>query len=120
MWLGTAAINLALAVMLGAFGAHGLKQMASAQQLEWWHTATQYFFWHALGLLMLGVLARTVPAFAVKTPFWLLQLGLIIFCGSLYLMALGLPRWLGAITPVGGVTMIIGWLTLAWMAFKQS
>lgn len=119
MWLGIAAVNLALAVMLGAFGAHGLKHMASAQQLEWWHTATQYFFWHALGLLVLGVLAKAVPAFTVKMPFSLLQLGLIIFCGSLYLMALGLPRWLGAITPVGGVLMITGWLTLAWLAFKQ-
>jgi uncharacterized membrane protein YgdD (TMEM256/DUF423 family) len=119
MWLGTAAVNLAVAVMLGAFGAHGLKHTASAQQLQWWFTATQYFFWHALGLLALGVLARVMPSFAVKMPFCLLQLGLIIFCGSLYLMALGLPRWLGAITPVGGILMIIGWLMLAWLAFKQ-
>lgn len=118
MWLGIASINLALAVILGAFGAHGLKHFASTQQLAWWHTGTQYFFYHALGLLALAVLSKVVPLLPVKIPYLCIQTGIIIFCGSLYFMALGLPRWLGAITPIGGLLMIIGWLILAWYAFK--
>ena len=118
MWLGIGAINLAIAVMIGAFGAHGLKKIASPEQLGWWQTATDYFFYHAIGLLILGVIAKTIPNFAVKTPFILLQIGILLFCGSLYIMAFGLPRGLGAITLLGGLFMILGWLTLAWQAFK--
>ncbi|TXJ10625.1 MAG: DUF423 domain-containing protein [Acinetobacter sp.] len=120
MWIGIAAINLALAVMLGAFGAHGLKKIASPEQLAWWQTATDYFFYHALGLLLLGILAKTLSQFSIKVPFGLLQCGIILFCGSLYLMALGSPKILGAITPIGGVLMILGWLALAWQAFKYA
>lgn len=119
MWIGIAAINLAFAVMLGAFGAHGLKKIASEQQLTWWQTATDYFFYHALGLLALGILVKVIPQFAIKAPFWLIQIGILLFCGSLYIMALGLPRILGAITPIGGLLMILGWLALAWQAFKN-
>ncbi|KAA8730967.1 DUF423 domain-containing protein [Acinetobacter qingfengensis] len=119
MWMGIAAINLAFAVMLGAFGAHGLKKIASEQQLAWWHTATDYFFYHALGLLALAIIAKVYTQISIKVPFWLIQIGILLFCGSLYIMALGLPRGLGAITPLGGLFMILGWLTLAWKAFKQ-
>lgn len=118
MWMGIAAINLALAVGLGAFGAHGLKKVASEQQLAWWQTATDYFFYHAIALLILSIIARTIPQIAIKTPFILIQIGILLFCGSLYIMALGLPRGLGAITPIGGLFMIIGWLFLAWQGFK--
>ena len=119
MWLGIAALNLAIAVMVGAFGAHGLKKIASEQQLTWWQTATDYFFYHALGLVLLGIIAKTLPQIAIKGSFWCIQIGIILFCGSLYVMALGLPRGLGAITPIGGLFMIIGWLLLAWQAFKN-
>ena len=118
MWLGIAALNLAIAVMVGAFGAHGLKKIASPEQLGWWQTATDYFFYHALGLLLLGIMAKTLPNIAIKAPFIMIQIGILLFCGSLYIMALGLPRGLGAITPIGGAFMIVGWLTLAWQAFK--
>lgn len=120
MWLGIAAINLAIAVCVGAFGAHGLKKIASPEQLAWWQTATDYFFYHALGLLVLGLIAKTLPHIAVKLPFIFIQIGILLFCGSLYIMALGLPRGLGAITPIGGLFMILGWLTLAWQAFKST
>ena len=120
MWIAISALNLALAVMLGAFGAHGLKSFATPEQLAWWSTATQYFFYHALGLLILGVLHKTTPTFPIKIPFILLQIGIIFFCGSLYIMALGLPRILGAITPIGGAFMIVGWLLLAWQAIKHA
>lgn len=120
MWIGISAINLALAVMLGAFGAHGLKKIASAEQIVWWQTATDYFFYHALGLLLLATLSKIIPQLPIKASFSLIQIGIIFFCGSLYIMALGLPRGLGAITPIGGALMILGWLILAWNAFKYA
>lgn len=115
-WIGIAAINMAIAVALGAFGAHGLKSMVSAQQLDWWHTATLYLFVHALGLLVVGLLIRL--GWISQMPAWLLQLGIVIFAGSLYAMTLGAPRWFGAITPIGGILMIGGWLWLAVSAFR--
>lgn len=120
MWIAISALNLALAVMLGAFGAHGLKSFATPEQLAWWHTSTEYFFYHALGLFGLGILAKVAPSFPFKASFICIQLGIVIFCGSLYLMAFGAPKFLGAITPVGGTLMIIGWLLLAWNAFKYA
>ncbi len=115
-WIGIAALNMALAVALGAFGAHGLKRIVDSQQLEWWHTATLYLFVHALGLLLIGIMIRL--QLATQTSAWLIQVGILIFAGSLYAMTLGAPRWFGAITPIGGVLMIAGWLWLAVMAFR--
>ena len=115
-WIGIAAINMAIAVALGAFGAHGLKNMVSTQQLEWWQTATLYLFVHALGLLLVGILIRL--KYTTQTTAWLLQIGIVIFAGSLYAMTLGAPRWFGAITPIGGILMIAGWLWLAVSTFR--
>ena len=115
-WIGIAAINLAIAVALGAFGAHGIKSMVNAQQLAWWHTATLYLFIHALGLLIVGLLIRL--RYTTQTTAWLLQIGVIIFAGSLFAMTLGAPRWFGAITPIGGVLMIAGWMWLAISTFR--
>lgn len=120
MWLMLASLNLALAVMMGAFGAHGMQSRLAPQALGWWHTATQYWFWTALGLLALGVLQRALPQWPVQGPAWCLQLGALIFAGSLYLMCFGAPRWLGAITPIGGTVMIVGWLWLAWLAYRSA
>jgi uncharacterized membrane protein YgdD (TMEM256/DUF423 family) len=117
-WLAISAVNLAVAVILGAFGAHGLKAKLDAEQLGWWHTATEYFFYHTLGLLVIGTLVRILPTLELRLSAVLLQLGIVIFCGSLYAMALGAPRWFGAITPIGGLVFILGWLLLAWSAFK--
>lgn len=97
-----------------------LKAYASPEQLAWWQTATDYFFYHALGLLALGILSKVLPHFPIKLSFLLIQIGILFFCGSLYIMALGLPRILGAITPIGGALMIAGWLILAWNAFKYA
>lgn len=115
-WIGIAAVNMAIAVALGAFGAHGLEGRISIQQLEWWHTATLYLFVHALGLLFVGLLIRL--KYITQTTAWLFQIGIIIFAGSLYAMTLGAPRWFGAITPIGGILMIVGWLWLAVSAFR--
>lgn len=110
-WITIAAMNMAIAVALGAFGAHGLKNIASNQQLEWWHTATLYLMVHALGLLVVGLLIQL--KYIGQTSAWLLQIGIIIFSGSLYSMTLGAPLWFGAITPIGGILLIGGWIWLA-------
>jgi len=120
MWLMLGSLNLALAVALGAFGAHGLKARLSAEQLAWWHTGCDYHFIHALGLLGLGVLAAARPELGFSRGIGLsLLTGILIFCGSLYAMALGAPRWFGAITPLGGAAFIIGWLWLAAAAWQK-
>lgn len=97
-------------VALGAFGAHGLRAMLDAQALGWWQTAVQYQLFHAAGLIAIAAL----PGLRAGAPVALLAGGTLIFSGSLYLMALTGARWLGAVTPVGGLAMIAGWLLLAW------
>ncbi|MFB2539685.1 DUF423 domain-containing protein [Acinetobacter sp. c3-l95] len=118
MRIAIASINLACAIMLGAFGAHGLKNIADEQQLAWWATATQYFFYHALGLLAVAVLYHVIEIIKINLIFNLMQAGIVLFSGSLYLMALGMPKMLGMITPIGGLCFILAWLLLAVQAFK--
>ena len=108
------ALLAGLAVALGAFGAHGLKHMLDAERLGWWQTAVQYQVWHGLGLVALA----GAPLERVKLPAWLLGAGTAIFSGSLYLMALSGWRWLGAVTPFGGLAMFLGWAVLAWRAAR--
>ncbi|MDI1301458.1 MAG: DUF423 domain-containing protein [bacterium] len=117
MFLGS--LNMMLAVILGAFGAHGLKSRVTPEQLAWWHTGVEYHVWHALGLFGIGVLLLSQPALNTAKPAgWLLQAGIVIFSGSLYAMTLGAPRWFGAITPVGGLAFIAGWAMLAFASLK--
>jgi uncharacterized membrane protein YgdD (TMEM256/DUF423 family) len=103
------AFAAALAVILGAFGAHALSGIG-AVRLAWWTTATQYLFVVAFGLMMFGLHQRA--RWTLASPTTALLLGALLFSGSLYAMGLGGPRWLGAITPVGGVSMIVGFV---WM-----
>src|SRR5690349_11299584 len=99
----------ASAVMLGAFGAHALRDVLDARGSELWHTAVSYHFWHALAL----VLAVLAPAGrARRVAMVAFPSGIVVFSGSLYALALGAPRWFGAITPLGGVAFIVGWLAL--------
>lgn len=116
-WLSIASINLASGVALGAFGSHGLKNInASEYALNLWQTATLYLFVHAIGLLIIGTLLHIVSSGfhkKLQTTALLMQSGIVIFCGSLYLIALGLPKALGAITPIGGTLFIIAWTMLA-------
>jgi uncharacterized membrane protein YgdD (TMEM256/DUF423 family) len=107
------------AVALGAFGAHALKARLSPELLAVYHTAVQYHFWHALALL--GV-ALAFPHFAdttwLRAAGWLFVGGLLLFCGSLYALALGAPRQTGLVTPVGGLCFILGWLAMAAAALR--
>ena len=109
------ALLAGLAVACGAFGAHALRGTIGEQQLGWWQTAAQYQFWHALALLALAAL-RPHRAAVIA---WLLGGGAVLFSGTLYLMALTDARWLGVITPIGGVTMIVGWLLFAWKVARR-
>lgn len=106
--LALAALSGALAIAAGAFGAHG----ASGQAVEWLRTGGSYQLIHAVAVLCAVHLGARGPA-------WLMLAGAAIFSGTLYLMALGLPRWLGAITPIGGAAMIAGWLWLAWVVWRR-
>ena len=96
--------------MLGAFGAHALRASLDESALATWHTAVDYQFWHALALLVIGCIARdraTPPLRAAAIAF---VTGIVLFCGSLYALALGGPRAIGAITPIGGLALIAGWI----------
>lgn len=121
--LGAAAISGAAGVALGAFGAHALKaQLQAAGSESTWDTAVQYHLIHAVALLVLAFWARSVPAMAssVTTSGWLFVVGIVLFSGSLYGLALGGPRWLGPVTPLGGLAFIAGWLWLLKPAFAHA
>ena len=109
----------ALAVVLGAFGAHALKARLGADLLAVWCTAVEYHFYHALAMLAVGLLLLHYPAAAaLRWAGFLFAAGLLLFSGSLYALALSGMRWLGAITPLGGLAFIGGWLLLAWGVWR--
>ena len=110
----TGSLLAALGVALGAFGAHGLRDMLDPAALGWWQTAVQWHMWHAIGLVALA--AAPWPRLGRAAA--LLAIGTLGFSGSLYLMALTGARWLGMVTPLGGVLMIAGWAMVAWSAWR--
>ena len=99
----------ASAVLLGAFGAHALRGVLDAGGREVWHTASQYHFWHALAL---AITCQAPPGRPRRCALAAFAMGIVLFCGSLYALALGAPRWCGAITPLGGLAFIVGWVAL--------
>ena len=101
------------AVALGAFSAHALKGRLSAEMLAVWHTGVEYHIYHALGLLAVGLVATQHPESALlKWSGWLMFTGILLFSGSLYALALSGERWLGAITPIGGIAFLAAWALL--------
>lgn len=120
-WSSTGSILLALAVALGAFGAHELRGRLDAYSMSVWEKAAFYHFIHALGLLMVSFLPKTgtFSEFATNWVCGLLLAGIVIFSGSLYALAISGNRMLGAITPIGGVSFIAAWLTLAWFLLRR-
>jgi uncharacterized membrane protein YgdD (TMEM256/DUF423 family) len=108
------AVLAGLAVVLGAFAAHALQSRVGADALGWWHTAVEYQMWHALAVVALGLAGLRWA----RLPAWLFVGGTVVFSGTLYAMALGAPRLLGAITPLGGLTLIAGWAVLAIRATR--
>jgi uncharacterized membrane protein YgdD (TMEM256/DUF423 family) len=113
MLLVVAALSGALAVACGAFGAHALKTRLTPEMLAVWNTAVLYHLVHSV---VLAALALAAPARPVGLPAALFGAGIAIFSGTLYLLALSGVRWLGAITPLGGLALIAGWLSLALLA----
>jgi len=112
--IGSGAIFMLIAVAAGAFGAHGLKTILVPEMLAVYRTAVDYQFYHALGLMLCGLLARSDNHIQLRVSAWLMLTGMVFFCGSLYLLSLTGLRWLGAITPIGGVCFMAAWSTLAW------
>ena len=111
---------MALAVVLGAFGAHALKARLTSEQLDVWHTAVQYHVYHALGLFVVAGLCHLLQdAAMVRLAGWVMVLGIVVFSGSLYVLTISGVRWLGAITPLGGVALIAAWLMLAWGTWRS-
>jgi uncharacterized membrane protein YgdD (TMEM256/DUF423 family) len=108
----------ALGVAAGAFGAHGLKGRLTPEMLAVFETGVRYQLVHALGLLAVGWAAGRWTSGAVRAAGWLFVVGVFLFSGSLYAMCLTGVRGLGAITPIGGVAFIAGWLLLAWGAWR--
>ncbi len=103
--------NAALVVVLGAFGAHALKARLSAEMIAVYHTANLYHLFHALGLLVVGVAAAWLPTSGyLKWAGWLMLVGIVLFSGSLYALSVSGLRWLGAVTPFGGVAFIAAWV----------
>ena len=119
--LALGALNAAVAVGMGAFGAHALKARLAPDLLAVWHTGAQYHFYHALGLLLVGLLALQMPdSGLVRFSGWLMFAGVVLFSGSLYAIALGGMRVLGIVTPFGGLSFIAAWVVLAIAVLRES
>lgn len=119
MVLAGGALAMALAVALGAFGAHGLRARVSVDMLAVWQTAVRYHAWHGLALVLVGLLLAREPAARGLVPAAAcFAVGIVLFSGSLYALVLVEARGLGALTPLGGVAFVAGWLTLAWAAWR--
>jgi len=114
-----AALSLALAVIIGAFGAHGLKTRLSPDMMQVFKTGVEYQFYHSLGLLLVGILAAQMPSSLINLSALFLGLGIVIFSGSLYVLAVTGIKWIGAITPIGGLSFIAGWILLVVGVLKQ-
>lgn len=118
-WFVAGALAGALGVVLGAFGAHGLKSRVSADLLAIFETGVRYQMYHALALLAVGLVAARGTSPWITAAGWLFLLGIAVFCGSLYALTFTGARWLGAITPLGGLLFILGWLALAVAAWQE-
>ncbi len=116
-WIALGALNAAIAVGAGAFAAHGLRDRIDTRSLEVFETAARYHMYHAFAIVLAGIIA-TAGARGAQTAGWLFQAGIVLFSGSLYALALTGAKGLGAVTPLGGLALIAGWLWLSWTAWR--
>lgn len=113
------AIFMALAVMLGAFGAHALKTQLSPEMMQVYKTGVEYQFYHALGLLLIGLIGFQIESKWLRWSGLLIITGIVLFSGSLYVLSLTGIKMIGAITPVGGLSFVAGWIFLAFAVWKR-
>ena len=118
--LAVAGVLLALATVLGAFGAHALKAQLAPDRLQVYETAVRYHFFHALGLLGIGLTLRFVDTGPVRWAALLVLVGVVLFSGSLYALTFGAPRIFGPVTPLGGLALIAGWTSYAVGLWRSS
>ncbi len=119
IWLIVGACLAALSVLIGAFGAHGLKSKISIHDLATFEIGVRYQMYHALAILLLGVISNYFPDSLISPVAYFMVIGVIIFSGSLYLLVLTDIKWFGAITPLGGICLIIGWILLAVNIYRS-
>jgi len=116
-WAGCGAVNAFLAVAAGAFGAHALKARLEPDLLAIFETGARYHMYHALGLVAVAFV--TGQRASASAAGWAMLAGIVLFSGTLYVLALTGVRWLGAITPIGGLCFLAGWAILAWSCFRS-
>ena len=114
------ALFMVIGVAVGAFGAHGLKQILTKEMAIVYHTGVAYQFYHALGLFAVAFVAHFNPSKKVAWAGYMMIFGIVLFSGSLYALSITHIMWLGAITPVGGTSFIVAWVLLAWGAREKS
>ncbi len=120
LFLSLAAISGFLAVSIGAFGAHGLESVLSTDSMRTYQTGVQYHFYHTLALFGVGLLAMQIePGRLLSIAGWAFVVGILLFSGSLYILSISGIRWLGAITPLGGLAFLVGWGCLFWLAITS-
>ena len=118
VFFGIGAVFALLGVGLGAFGSHGLRAHLTPADMATFETAVRYQLIHALGLMAVAWASTRWPATPVHSAGWLMTAGIVLFSGSLCVLALGGPRWMGAVTPLGGVSFLAAWALLAWAALR--
>ena len=117
-WLTTGSLLAGLAVLAGAFGAHGLRGSLEPADLATFETAARYQMYHALALIVVAWVVSRGPSIAATAAGWCFLAGIPLFSGSLYLLTLGGIRWMGAVTPLGGSAFLGGWAALAWAGMR--
>ncbi len=119
LFLGLGAAFAGIAVALGAFGAHALRATLSEQDLATFETGARYQMYHALALIAVAwAVGRWPGVTSITAAGWSFVVGIVVFSGSLYVLVLSGQRWLGAVTPLGGVAFLLGWILLLWSAFR--
>lgn len=117
-WIGLGALCCAASVLAGAFGAHSLKARLDPAELALWETAARYLMYAGLGVVLTGAVALRTPGRGFTAASWLLLVGGLVFSGTVAALALGGPRWLGAVTPLGGLALILGFVLFGFTAWR--